>query len=176
MALRRLLLVFIGSAATDAQRSQFEGISSAMLAPHYGSDMIIYAGVYLDGTPQVEGTLAAYIGSEIRGIGSATSVPPDAPVALAGYSSFDMQVYSDASGPTVTFQFEDASMMVHELNETLAYVSDSVVGSPWEPVHFNLYSISTAAPPTTPSAAPGIFSPPMPPTPLGCGGGGCGGV
>lgn len=72
------------------------------------------------------GTLAAFVGSTVRGVAPPGQSLPFGP--YIGTVSYQMLIYANAPGETVTFKFWDGSVE-YDCPETLAFVSDGTQGS-----------------------------------------------
>lgn len=107
------------------------------------------------GTYASIGTLAAFVGTELRGVGPASAALPFGP--YRGATSFQMLVYGDVPGETVTFKFWDGTFEWTN-PESFPFTADGVVGSVPAP-----FIITTATPPPSP---PPPSPPPSPPPPL----------
>ena len=94
--------------------------------------MSLTAIVFLSGGATASsGALAAFVGNEVRGVGTAKSVPFG---AYMGNTSWSMLVYSNnARGEIITFKFWDGSTeWAHP--ESIAFVDNALVGSAVAPL------------------------------------------
>jgi hypothetical protein len=93
--------------------------------------------VYIDGTEvgSTSDLVAAFVNDEVRGVINGLSLPP----FLGGGFSFNIMIFSnEAGGETVSFQYYDsANDAVIELDETLEFTSDMVVGDAIAPFVLN---------------------------------------
>lgn len=104
----------------------------AVLAAKFEQAMVMTAIVKLDGVVQSEGTLAAFVGSQVRGVsGPSPKAVPFGP--HAGVHTFDLMIYSNKGDETVSFQFADGRGVINQLNETRRMVADDVVGNVMNP-------------------------------------------
>ena len=94
----------------------------------------ITAQVYLDDVPVTNGFLAAFVGSECRGIAEASDFSGQ-------YYVFSLMCYSNtASGETLYFKyFSPTENRVYDLNESLEFSSDMIIGSAIDPFEFHWY-------------------------------------
>ena len=96
--------------------------------PDFESNMSVTAGVAFEGTPSTDADdlLAAFVGSEIRGVASPTSTQSG--------QAFFLTVYSNGSGEEVSFVAYDAvNDLVTPVTEKLTFVPNAVHGAPAEP-------------------------------------------
>ena len=93
--------------------------------------------VYIDGSEvgSTSDLVAAFVDGEVRGVISGLALPP----FLGGGFSFNIMIFSnEAGGETVSFQYYDsANDAVIELDETLVFTSDMVVGNATAPFVLN---------------------------------------
>ena len=93
--------------------------------------------VYIDGDEvgSTSDLVAAFVDGEVRGVINGLGLPP----FLGGGYSFNIMIFSnDAGGETVSFQYYDsANDEVIELDETLVFTSDMVVGNATAPFELN---------------------------------------
>ncbi|MBC8311163.1 MAG: T9SS type A sorting domain-containing protein [Candidatus Marinimicrobia bacterium] len=93
--------------------------------------------VYIDGNEvgSTSDLVAAFVDGEVRGVINGLALPP----FLGGGFSFNVMVFSnEAGGETVSFQYYDAANdAVIELDETLEFTSDMVVGNATAPFVLN---------------------------------------
>lgn len=117
-----LLIVLFGSLSVFAQNPNWTPV------PNLQNTMVVTARLFLDNPPTVysingNDIIGAFVGNECRGVAS--------PTAIAGDGRIYLNIGSNvASGETVTFQayLADSDEVV-DLNETVAFVSNSNVGS-----------------------------------------------
>jgi len=84
-----------------------------------------------------KGTLAAFVGEECRGVIGGTFIDPRAVFFLMCYSDL-------SSGETLTFKYYDPDEdEVYDVNETLPFTANMVVGSYATPYQFHI-TINTA--------------------------------
>jgi len=118
-----LLIVLFGSLSVFAQNPNWTPV------PNLQNTMVVTARLFLDNNPptvySINGNdvIAAFVGNECRGVAS--------PTPGAGEGRIYLNIGSNvASGETVTFQaYLAATNEVVDLNETVAFVSNSNVGS-----------------------------------------------
>ena len=83
--------------------------------------------VIVDDQSVSSGTLAAFVGDEIRGLADASTIPFG---PLAGQGVFNIQLRSNvSSGETMSFKYYDVSTGAVCLNETYDYSQDDIVGN-----------------------------------------------
>lgn len=105
----------------------------------FSFDGSVTAKVIIDGTAVSTGILAAFVGEECRGI-------QDAPLFFppAGHYVFIITCYSnEATGETLTFKYYDPVLdQICELNETLEFVPDMIIGSAVNPFLLNCSTLA----------------------------------
>jgi len=94
-------------------------------APRFVDSMTITALVNIDGLDQAAGTLAAFVGDEVRGLQPQPSMAPFGP--HAGKPLYSMTVYVNA-GETASFRFHDGKAE-RAITNTLPAEIDGNVGS-----------------------------------------------
>lgn len=98
----------------------------------FETNMSLTTRLFIDGVDQVaEGDmLAAFSGEELRGLAS--------PTFVSGTPYFFLTIYGEGQGSPISFQYFDAALQrVANVSETLAFESNSVVGSLSEPQVLN---------------------------------------
>ena len=100
----------------------------------------VTAQVFIDDVAVENGTLAAFVGDECRGVVDATYFP------VGQYYVFTIMCYSNmASGETLNFKyFNPASCGVCELDGNVDFVADMIEGTPDNPLVFNCGGTVTA--------------------------------
>lgn len=97
----------------------------------------VTAVVALDGTLATEGTLAAFVDGETRGVQSSTTMIPQVPAAgeYGGAIAWSITVSADLAeaGRTLAFQFARDAVAVR-LDTTLAWQPDAIHGTALAPV------------------------------------------
>jgi hypothetical protein len=96
----------------------------------FAHTMTVSALITLNGAPQARGSLAALVGSELRGLQSTASIPPFGP--YAGKSLYLTMVRANVEGETVSFSYFDGTKKV-ALDKTLKFVVNGKQGSVVEP-------------------------------------------
>ena len=93
----------------------------------------VTAQVFVDDIAVENGTLAAFVGNECRGIVDATYFEP------SGNYIFTVMCYSNlASGETLSFKyFDPVTCDVCDLSETVDFVADMIIGAPDNPIMLN---------------------------------------
>ena len=74
----------------------------------------------------VLGTLAAFVGGEVRGVATAGTPLPFGP--YTGITSFLMTIYANSNSETISFKFWDGTTLFDSM-ETLTFATDAIVGS-----------------------------------------------
>ena len=84
------------------------------------------AQVLVDGQPVSAGTLAAFVGDELRGLQDADFIPFG---PHAGEGVFNIQLRSNVSaGETMTFKYSDGTTVM-DISETYDYSQNDIVGN-----------------------------------------------
>ena len=118
--------------------------------------MSLTAVVTIGGIRQGSGTLTAFVGSVVRGVQNVTSTPPFGP--YVGVALFQMILYADAGGETVSFRFDDGEATT-AMAETLVFTVNGNVGTVLEPFELTGALQSPSPPPLVDcSTAPPICS------------------
>jgi len=93
----------------------------------------VTAQIFVDDIVVENGTLAAFVGNECRGVVEAAYFPP------GGYYTFTVMCYSNlASGETLSFKyFDPVTCDVCDLAETVDFVADMIEGTPDNPIMLN---------------------------------------
>lgn len=104
----------------------------AMDPSDFEQSMLLTTMVTVDSVAQSVGTLAAFVGSEVRGVVGPSDTIPFGP--HAGMKTFDLTIFSKANGEKVSFQFADGDSKVHHLSETREAMKDGVFGSAVAPL------------------------------------------
>merc|ERR1712185_410092 len=117
--------------------------------------MALSALVSLGGADQSSGVLVAYVGTEVRGVQDTVSTPPFG--AYAGKALFQITMYAENGGETLSFQFYTGSTTV-SLSETVTFEVNGNVGSVVAP--FLLTGTLAVSSPPPPSPPPPVPSPP----------------
>jgi len=93
----------------------------------------VTAQVFIDYIAVDNGTLAAFVGDECRGVVDATYFP------VGGYYVFTVLCYSNmASGETLSFEyFNPITCEICELDASVDFVADMIEGTPDNPLIFN---------------------------------------
>ena len=93
--------------------------------------------VYIDGSEvgSTSDLLAAFVDGEVRGVINGLAVPP----FLGGGYSFNIMIFSNqVGGDIVSFQYYDSTNdVIIELDETLEFSSDMIVGNVSAPFVLN---------------------------------------
>ena len=124
------LLLFSGLIFADAPDWQVD-------IPAYQYNGSVTSAVYLN--DEVVGSendmLAGFVGDEVRGVVNGLLFP------VTGEYSFNLLLYSNlASGETITFKYyHSSSDQIFDLNETLAFESDMIIGNAIAPFLLNGY-------------------------------------
>ena len=124
------LLLFSGLIFADAPDWQVD-------IPAYQYNGSVTSAVYLN--DEVVGSendmLAGFVGDEVRGVVNGLLFP------VTGEYSFNLLLYSNlASGETITFKYyHSSSDQIFDLNETLAFESDMIIGNALSPFLLNGY-------------------------------------
>lgn len=100
-------------------------------AGRYVQTMSVTALVSANGVVQSSGTLAAFVGSEIRGLQHTASVPPFG--AHAGKALYLITVYANKGGESVGFQYFNGQTKTL-LDKTFKFVVDGKEGSVLAPL------------------------------------------
>jgi hypothetical protein len=113
----------------------------------FSDTMTVSAFVDLPGTKE----LGAFVGGEVRGVQGAPSVPPFG--TYAGKKIFQITIYANAPGETVTFKALKDDYTVVGLAETETFVVNANLGNVVAPVIFTAPSPTPAPTPTPPAPA-----------------------
>ena len=127
----------------------------SVTASDFSDTMTLTAIVAINGADQPSGTLGAFVGTQVRGVQSTPSSASFGP--YAGKSLFQVTVYANAGGETISFQFHDGSSTT-ALSETLAFVVNGNEGSVTSPLALSGPATSSSASPSSP------LRPPPPPS------------
>ena len=105
----------------------------------------MYSGIAsFSGAMQQSGVLAAFVGSEVRGVARPGSIPIPFP-PLKGKRAFEMMVYGDSPGELaslgemLSFEFWDGNR-TFLLAEQLRFEADAVIGNAQAPFSFEAAS------------------------------------
>ena len=110
----------------------------------FSNSMTVTALVSLGGAVQASGALAAYVGTEMRGLQGTASAPPFGP--YAGVFLFQITLYAEAGGDVLGFRFVlGGSTSV--LAETLTFEVNGNVGSVVAPMVLTDEAAVSPAPP-----------------------------
>ena len=126
-------------------------VSWSVVASDFSDTMTLTAMVTVDGVDQASGTLGAFVGSQVRGVQSTPSSPPFG--AYAGKSVFQLTVYANAGGETVSFKFHDGASTA-DMAETLAFVVNGNQGSVTSPIALTGTVRRLTAPPPPAATSP----------------------
>ena len=121
----------------------------------FSNSMTVTALVALSGVEQSSGTLSAFVGTEVRGVQDTPSTPPFG--AYAGRSMFQVTLYAESSGETMSFKFFTGSG-TSSLAETLTFEVNGNLGSVVDPYLLTGEVVVSSPPP--PSPPPPSPSPP----------------
>ena len=103
----------------------------------YPFSATLTAGVELDGEIMVEGTLAAFIGSETRGVQQHVTLVPDLPLAgrYAGLAVWALSVLGNPpdDGRTARFEYSHDGKASHALVTTYTWAVSGVKGNVFQP-------------------------------------------
>ena len=103
----------------------------------YSSNGTVTAVVFHGTNEVTTGTLGAFVGGICRGFADGVFFPP------TGKTVFTVMCYSNlTSGETLTFQYFDPSdNSFYNINETIGFVADMIVGDAMSPVNFHTVPI-----------------------------------
>jgi len=128
----------------------------------YANNMTMSALVRVDGANATSGSLAAFVGSQIRGLNSSPTVVPMG--AYQGQTIYSLVIYGDTSGQTLSFKWSsdgtgaNAIPLTNAVGSPITYTINDNQGSATSPIIFegiSAGSISIASPANHSS----IFSP-----------------
>jgi len=100
-------------------------------ASRFATTMTVTAVVSVGGVEQKAGTLAAFVGSEVRGVQDTAMVPPFGP--FAGKPIYSLVVRADKAGETLSFKYFDGQAE-SAMDKTLTYAVDGQEGNAVKPV------------------------------------------
>ncbi len=103
----------------------------------FGASMTVTATVTVEGRPSTrEDDLAAFVGESVRGVAI--------PVTFNGQVVFFLTVYANATGEAVRFRFYEAGAgVVHEVNETLVFETNTFHGSVQAPLALTIGGVAS---------------------------------
>ena len=101
--------------------------------------------VVIDGEPQSAGTLTATVGSEVRGVQDTPSFPPFGP--YTGQPMYQITLYADDPGETLSFSFYNGRSALISLDETLVFEVNGNLGSVVAPLELTGSTPSPSASP-----------------------------
>jgi len=100
-------------------------------AARFATTMTITAVVSVGDVEQKAGALAAFVGSEVRGVQDTAMVPPFGP--FAGRPIYSLVVRADKAGETLSFKYFDGRAEIM-LDKTLTYAVDGQEGNAIVPI------------------------------------------
>ena len=128
--------------------------------------MAATALVSVGGVEQSSGVLVAMVGTEVRGVQETASTPPFGP--YAGKALFQITLYAESGGETMSFQFHTGSATV-SLTETQVFAVNGNEGSVVAPLLLTGTAAASSPPPPSPpppvASPPAVASSPPPPSP-----------
>jgi len=98
--------------------------------------MTVSAVLTIYGTEPAAGSLAAFVGNEVRGVYSTPIATPFGP--FAGRLVYEMMVYADGGGETMTFRFEQSDGTIVDLTETIVFSANGQAGTATSPLQLTL--------------------------------------
>ena len=136
-----ILLMFFGNIFADPplwNEDDSDGECVLDNYPDYENNGSITSKIYLNGIEggQLGDMVAAFVGTEQRGVGCANEIPP----FLGGGFAFLMMVYSNqTNGEILTFQYYSSNEdVVYDCNETLEFISNMTEGNVEDPFQLTL--------------------------------------
>jgi hypothetical protein len=97
----------------------------------FSDTMTMSALVKINGVVQSSGTLASFVGPEVRGVQATTSTPPFGP--FAGKAMFQITNYANEGGELLTFKFSGING-VNTLTPKKPFAINENIGSVTDPV------------------------------------------
>jgi len=100
-------------------------------AARFATTMTVTAVVSVGGVEQGVGALAAFVGSEVRGVQDTAMIPPFGP--FAGKPIYSLVVRADKAGETLSFRYFDGHTE-SSMDKTLTYAVDGQEGNAIKPL------------------------------------------